>query len=79
MRNVTKEEFEFKSCMKRPIAVQAIQIQEPFVVDTLEGQHKGNPGDYLMVGIAGERYPCAKHIFEKTYDWVDQPIDNCNK
>jgi hypothetical protein len=25
-------------------------------------------GDYIITGIRGERYPCAKEIFNKTYD-----------
>lgn len=70
MINVTKADLVFEYCMKRPIAVQAVQIHEPFIVDTLEGTHRGDAGDYLMVGVNGERYPCKKEIFEKTYDWV---------
>lgn len=57
--------------MKKPIVVHAIQINEPFVVKTLEGDHQGKPGDYLMKGIKGELYPCDKDIFEKTYNWVE--------
>lgn len=41
-----------------------------FLVDTLEGQMTGQPGDYLIIGIKGERYPCAKAIFEETYEEV---------
>ena len=58
-------------CRKRPIIVHAIQINEDFRVDTLEGNYKqGRAGDYLMRGIAGELYICDREIFEKTYDWV---------
>jgi hypothetical protein len=28
---------------------------------------KGKKGDWLMVGINGEMYPCDKAIFNKTY------------
>lgn len=31
----------------------------------------GKPGDYLMIGAAGEKYPIASEIFEKTYDIVE--------
>jgi hypothetical protein len=31
---------------------------------------KGQPGDWLMVGINGEMYPIADEIFKKTYDLV---------
>jgi hypothetical protein len=61
-----------KNCMKRPIVVQALQIDSEFRVNTLEGNYKqGKSGDYLMRGIDGELYICDRAIFEKTYDWVD--------
>ena len=46
-------------------------MQEEFEVETLEGTLRGRAGDYLMMGVNGELYPCAKEIFEKTYDWVE--------
>jgi len=62
-----------KSCMKRPIVVHAIQVEDEFRVNTLEGNYKqGKPGDYLMKGIDGELYICDREIFEKTYDFIDQ-------
>lgn len=62
---------EMQGCMKRPIVVHAVQINEEFRVNTLEGNYKqGKPGDFLMKGIDGELYICDKEIFEKTYDWV---------
>ena len=36
-------------------------------IDTLEGGHIVCPGDYVITGIAGERYPCKPGIFEATY------------
>ena len=60
-----------KGCRKKPIIVQAVQIDQPFQVDTLEGRYKtGKAGDYLLKGIDGENYICDRDIFEKTYDWV---------
>ena len=62
---------EMGKCMKKPIAIHAIQISEPFRVDTLEGNYKqGKSGDYLMKGIDGEMYICDRSIFERSYDWV---------
>ncbi len=58
-------------CLKKPIVVQAVQINFPegFSVTTKEGVMKGKKGDYLIWGvIEGEKYPCDKEIFEKTYD-----------
>ena len=62
---------DMKNCMKRPIVIQAKQIDEDFRVSTLEGDYKqGEAGDYLMQGVDGEHYICDRSIFEKTYDWV---------
>lgn len=40
-------------------------------INTLEGKHYISPGDYIITGIKGERYPCKPDIFEKTYELVD--------
>jgi len=56
-------------CSKKPIVIQAKKINEPFRVNTLEGNYKqGKAGDYLMRGIDGELYICDGPIFDKTYD-----------
>ena len=39
-------------------------------IDTLEGTHRANRGDYIIQGIRGELYPCREDIFEATYDAV---------
>jgi len=41
------------------------------VIDTLEGQHRVSPGDWIITGVAGEKYPCKPHIFEQTYEAVE--------
>lgn len=40
-------------------------------IDTLEGGHRVCPGDYIITGVEGERYPCKPHIFEQTYTPVE--------
>lgn len=60
--------YDFKQAIKKPIPVRCIQMQEAFRVETLEGIVEGKAGDYLMVGVKGEMYPCAKEIFDETYD-----------
>ena len=40
-------------------------------IDTLEGGHIVCPGDFVITGVKGERYPCKPDIFEQTYDAVD--------
>lgn len=39
-------------------------------VDTLEGGHIVCPGDWIITGVAGERYPCKDSIFHQTYESV---------
>lgn len=59
-------------CMKKPIPVQAVQMDCEFQVETLEGNYKtGKAGDYLMCGIDSELYICDKDIFERSYKWID--------
>ena len=62
--------YDFKKAIKKPIPIRCIQIQEPFSVETKEGMLSGSPGDYLMIGVKGEMYPCSKEIFEETYDII---------
>ena len=37
-------------------------------IDTLEGGHIVCPGDWIITGVKGERYPCKPDIFEQTYE-----------
>jgi hypothetical protein len=37
-------------------------------IDTLEGGHIVCPGDWVITGVKGERYPCKPDIFKQTYD-----------
>lgn len=67
----TVPDLPFKKAKKKPIAIQCIQIDEAFEVETMEGLMKGKAGDWLVVGIHGEMYPISDEIFKKTYDLVD--------
>ncbi len=37
-------------------------------IETLEGTHMANPGDWIIKGVAGEFYPCKPEIFDQTYE-----------
>jgi hypothetical protein len=52
-----------------------IQWEEPTPrIKTLEGISKVSPGDWIITGVNGEKYPCKSDIFEKTYEPVgDDP------
>jgi hypothetical protein len=39
-----------------------------WVIHTLEGPLTATPGDYIIVGVRGERYPCKPDIFAATYE-----------
>lgn len=38
------------------------------VIDTLEGEMRVSPGDWIITGVKGEKYPCKPDIFEATYE-----------
>lgn len=65
-------DLPFQLAVKKPIPVRCIQIHEPFEVETLEGTFTGKAGDYLIIGVEGELYPCEQGIFEKTYEVVKE-------
>lgn len=46
--------------------------RKPFI-STLEGKMYIAPTDYIITGVAGERYPCKKDIFEGTYEDASIP------
>ena len=41
------------------------------VIETLEGDMKASPGDYIIKGVNGEFYPCKPDIFDKTYELAE--------
>ncbi|MCX2726011.1 hypothetical protein OO015_00620 [Thermomicrobium sp. 4228-Ro] len=57
---------------KRPIVVEATRITEPMAIATPEGVMQARAGDWIITGIAGERYPCRHDIFVATYEPVDE-------
>lgn len=53
--------------VKKPVVVEAYQVFEEVEIETLEGVMKASPGDWIVKGINGEKYPVKPDIFEKTY------------
>jgi hypothetical protein len=45
----------------------AMEMQESFEVETLEGTMKGGPGDFLCMNKTGEVWPVKREIFLATY------------
>ncbi len=63
-------QLPFRLAVKKPLPVRYLQMQEPFIIEGPDGKLEGGAGDYLMVGVKGELYPCSKEVFEKTYEKV---------
>ncbi len=47
-----------------------IRMHDHGWIDTLEAGHNVCPGDWVITGIKGERYPCKPDIFDATYEVV---------
>lgn len=43
-----------------------------YYIDTLEGRHEVTPGDWIITGIKGEKYPCKPDTFAATYEPVEE-------
>ena len=39
-------------------------------IETLEGDHHVQAGDWIIKGVKGEFYPCKPDIFELTYEAI---------
>lgn len=83
---------------KRPVIVEAYRWfpgqkdPEPAIISrgaygwaikTLEGYMEIIPGDWVITGVAGERYSCKDSIFIQTYECVPEDThlecDNCGE
>ena len=66
---------------KRPVVIEAQQWFPGRPIDgvvvpgdgipyvaTLEGPFNVSPGDWIITGVRGEKYPCKPDIFEATYE-----------
>lgn len=50
-------------------------VAPPFfslLIETLEGNMKAMPFDWIIKGIKGEVYPCKPDIFAATYELVEE-------
>ena len=62
---------KIKKFRKKPVVVEAYQTDKKEVIHTLEGDMSASPGDWIITGINGEKYPCKPDIFEETYEKVE--------
>ena len=42
------------------------------IIKTLEGEMRGDYGDYIIQGVQGEIYPCKPDIFDATYEVAEK-------
>ena len=56
-----------KTFLPEGICLTCYVDQRPHV-HTLEGPLVASPGDWIITGVKGERYPCKPDIFEATYE-----------
>ena len=54
-----------------PIGVKK-QHGNPHLIETLEGDMIVTPGDWIIMGVKGEKYPCKPDIFEMTYEKAEE-------
>jgi len=59
------------NCEKLKRCERVYLRQWPYI-NTLEGTHYISPGDYIITGVKGERYPCKPDIFHMTYEKVEE-------
>lgn len=57
------------------LGVQRHRVTPEYVtgwIDSLEGCMTVTPGDWIITGLAGEKYPCKPDIFAQTYERITQ-------
>lgn len=60
------------SFRKKPVIVKARQTLKSVDIETPEGVMHASPGDWIINGVNGEKYPCKPDIFAKTYEPVEE-------
>lgn len=55
-------------CGNGPCEVDGLRPEVHGWISTLEAGHRVCPGDWLITGVKGERYPCKSDVFERTYE-----------
>lgn len=60
---------ELSEFMDKTIKIDYATPNKPtLTINTLEGDHIANVGDYIIKGVKGEFYPCKPDIFKMTYE-----------
>lgn len=57
---------------KKAVTVYAEETPVEVKIQTLEGEMTASPGDMIITGVNGEKYPCKPDIFFKTYQFASE-------
>lgn len=61
---------------KKPVEILAeYNDAGAMTINTLEGDMLASPGDWIITGVNGEKYPCKPDVFEKTYEPADEEAE----
>lgn len=60
------------SCHKAVIQENEGRVR--FILATLEGDMLVQKGDYVIIGVANEVYPCKPEIFEASYTYTPEKL-----
>lgn len=64
---IDPEELAWKDVWKAPVQVEAVKMNAPVTVETMEGTMEADAGSFLIRGVEGEVYPCDPGVFHQTY------------
>lgn len=49
-----------------------LDLKGPHIlIPTLEGDMRADPGDWVITGVTGEKYPCKPNVFNLSYERVE--------
>jgi hypothetical protein len=74
---VVIEAFQYGKDPRPDWFTQGVTIKEVFtfpdhcLITTLEGNMRGDVGDYIIKGVQNEIYPCKPDVFEMTYEKIN--------
>lgn len=54
------------------MVIQAYECKKEEVIHTMEGDMVASVGDYVIIGLKGERYPCKPDVFWASYEEADE-------
>lgn len=63
-------------CVKLGITINSLtgNYVKAHMIETLEGTMIVSPGDWIITGTNGEKYPCKPDIFEKIFEPVEREL-----